>query len=298
LPVAQEAQLAVLFADVCGSTQLYETLGDTRARAIVARCIAAMADVTRRHGGTVVKTIGDEVMATFPTADAAGDAAVAMQQGITGQMAVDGRPLAIRIGFHVGAALLEEADVFGDAVNLASRVAAQAKPGQILTTGATAALLAEPARSACRQIDLAQLRGKQQQIAIFELVWRTEDATLMRAPWTAQQPAAAGRLAFLCGGSLLELGEGYPTLTIGRDEQNDLVLRSPIVSRLHARIEYRRGRFVLTDQSANGTYVVADDGTKTYVHRDDHVLTGAGTLGLGEAVAPGSEVLVRYQPCW
>jgi adenylate cyclase len=297
LAVAQEAQLAVLFADVCGSTQLYETLGDTRARAIVARCIAAMADITRRHGGTVIKTIGDEVMATFPTADAAAEAASAMQQGITGQMAVDGRPLAIRIGFHVGAALLEEADVFGDAVNLSSRVAAQAKAGQILTTGATVARFGEPARNASRQIDLAQLRGKQQQIAIFELVWKTEDATLMRAPWTAQQ-RATGRLAFMCGGSLLELGEGYPTLTIGRDEQNDLVLRSPIVSRLHARIEYRRGRFVLTDQSANGTYVVADDGTKAYVHRDDHVLAGAGTLGLGEAVTPGSEVLVRYQPCW
>lgn len=296
--MAQEAQLAVLFADVCGSTQLYETLGDTRARGIVARCIAAMTEITRRHGGTLVKTIGDEVMATFPTADAAAEAASAMQQAITGQMAVDGRPLAIRIGFHFGPALLEDADVFGDAVNVPSRVTAQAKAGQILTTGATVALLGAQAQNACRQIDLAQLRGKQQQIAIFELVWKTEDATLMRAPWSAAQQSAAGRLAFMCGGTLLELGEGYPTLTIGRDEQNDLVLRSPIVSRLHARIEFRRGRFVLTDQSANGTFVVGDDGTKAYVHRDDHVLTGSGTLGLGEAVTPGSEVLVRYQPCW
>ena len=295
--MAQEAQLAVLFADVCGSTQLYETLGDTRARAIVARCVAAMAELTRRHAGTVVKTIGDEVMATFPSADAAADAASAMQHAITGQMAVDGRPLAIRIGFHFGPALLEDADVFGDAVNVPSRVAGEAKAGQILTTGATVALLGEPARNACRQIDLAQLRGKQQQIAIFELVWRTEDVTLMRTPFSAEQ-RAAGRLAFMCGGSLLELGEGYPMLTIGRDEQNDLVVRSPIVSRLHARIEYRRGRFVLTDQSANGTYVLADDGTKVFVHREDHVLTGSGTLGLGEAATPGSEVLVRYQPCW
>ena len=74
------------------------------------------------------------------------------------------------------------------------------------------------------------------------------------------------------------------------------MVHQPVVSRLHARIEYRNGRFVLTDLSANGTYVAADDGGSSYVHRDSHVLTGAGMLGLGEAVSPESLVLVRYEP--
>ena len=292
----EEAEVAVLFADICGSMQLYDTLGDTRARSIVARSIAVMADVTRRHGGTLVKTLGDAVMTTFPTADAAADAASAMQHGITGQMAVDGRPLAIRVGFHFGSALIEDADIFGDSVNLPARMAGQAKPGQILTTGATIARLSGRAREVVRQIDYTRVRGKQHEIAIYEVVWKGEDATEMRAPWAGER-GEGGRLAFIAGGSLLELGAGYPTLTIGRGEQNDLVVRSSIVSRLHACIEYRRGRFVLTDQSANGTYIAADDGSTTYVHRDNHVLTGAGMLGLGEAVTPNSQVLVRYQPC-
>ncbi len=293
--VPREAQLAVLFADVSGSTALYDTLGDVRARSIVARCIAVMTDATQRHGGTLVKTIGDEVMTTFPDAAAAAEAACEMQDEITGQMVVEGRPLAIRVGFHFGPTLLEDADVFGDAVNLAARMASQAKSGQTLTTGATVDLLSPARRKLCRQIDLAQVRGKREEIAIYEVLWQAEDATIMRAPW-ATQHHAGGRLVLTAGSTRLEIGAGHPSLTIGRADQNDLVVHQPVVSRLHARIEFRNGRFVLTDLSANGTYVVADEDGSNYVHRDSFVLLGAGTLGLGEAVSAESLVTVRYEP--
>ena len=106
-----------------------------------------------------------------------------------------------------------------------------------------------PRRNACRQIDLTQVKGKREQIVIHEVVWRAADATLMRAPW-ATEHRDSGHLRFLAAGTRLELGEGHPSLTIGRADQNDLVVRQPVVSRLHARIEYRNGRFVLTDLSA------------------------------------------------
>ena len=291
----REAQLAVLFADVSGSTQLYDTLGDVRARTIVARCIALMTEATHRHGGTLIKTIGDEVMTTFPDPAEAAEAACEMQESITGQMVVDGRPMAIRVGFHFGPTLLEDADVFGDAVNLAARMASQAKSGQILTTGATVEQLAGARRKSCRQIDLTQVKGKREEIAIHELLWQAEDATIMRSPW-ANRHREGGRLVLTSGGTRLEVGETHSSLTIGRADQNDLVVHQPVVSRLHARVEYRNGRFVLTDLSANGTFIVADDGTTAYVHRDSRDLVGAGTLGLGEAISPDSAVTVRYEP--
>ena len=294
-PSLCEKPLAVLFADVSGSTQLYEILGDVRARGIIAHCIALMSDVTHRHGGTLVKTMGDEVMATFPDADAATEAACEMQESITGQMMVEGRRLAIRVGFHFGPTLCEAADVFGDTVNLAARLANQAKSGQILTSGATVDQLTGSRRTACRQIDFTEVRGKREQIEIHEIVWRASDATLMRAPWATER-RTSGRLLFVAGGTRLELGEGHPSLTIGRADQNDLVVRNPLVSRLHSRIEYRNGRFVLTDLSANGTYVMSDEGSESYVHRDNKELIGSGTLGLGETVSPGSPTTVRFEP--
>lgn len=287
----QEVRLAVLFADIVGSTHLYEMLGDTRARGIIAGCVGVMTDLTCRHGGTLVKTIGDEVMVTFPAANAAAEAACNMQHDISGQILVEGRPLAIRVGFHFGTALIDDTDIFGDGVNVPARMVNQAKAGQILTTGATVVHLSGHLRESCRQIDLVQVKGKQERLAIYELVWETDGATFMQDTWAIQRHGGA-RLVLMAGDTRLELGDAFPALTIGRAEQNDLVVRHPIVSRLHARIEYRNGRFVLTDQSVNGTFVAVDGGGTTYVHRDHHVLTGSGTLRLGLG---GSEAMVQYE---
>lgn len=288
-----EARLAVLFADVSGSTQLYDTLGDARARSIVARCVAIMTEMTQRHRGTVIKTIGDEVMSTFPDAAAAAEAAMDMQEAITGQMVVDGRPLAIRIGFHIGPTLREDDDVFGDAVNLAARLVGQAKAGQVLTSGEAYSELPARLRQLCRLIDRAAVRGRREEVAFHELVWQVEGVTLMNAPW-ATAPSASRHLLLSAGGTELELGEGHPSLTLGRAEQNDIVVQQPVTSRLHARIDYRNGRFMLTDLSANGTFVQPWRGDGRFVHRDSCELAGSGQLGLGEPVAPGSPATVQY----
>ena len=111
MPVTSD--LAVLFADIAGSTRLYETLGDERAFATVGRSVAGMGDACRTYDGRVVKTIGDEVMSVFATADAAAQAAIAMQSSL----ALDDNAamrVAIRIGFHFGPAIERDGDVFGD----------------------------------------------------------------------------------------------------------------------------------------------------------------------------------------
>src|SRR5688572_14853030 len=111
--MGKDIELAILFADVVGSTRLYESMGDLRARDMVALCIDAMRAATEKYQGTVIKTMGDEVMATFPTADQALDAAAQMQRQISvnRDLLVDGQPVAIRIGCHYGAVVLESRDV-------------------------------------------------------------------------------------------------------------------------------------------------------------------------------------------
>ena len=212
--------------------------GDVTAREIVARCVAIMTDATRNHGGVLIKTIGDEVMTAFRSADAAADAATEMQEAITGQLVVGGRQLAIRVGFHFGPVLIEESDIFGDAVNVASRMANQAKAGQILTTGTTVNRMSGPWRSAMRQIDRTDVKGKRDQIDVFEVVWQAENVTLIRQrPWANAPRGGGGRLVLTVGGRQVKLGELRPTLTLGRADQNDLVIRDDVVSRLHARLE-------------------------------------------------------------
>src|SRR5579863_9812582 len=119
--MGKDTELAILFADVVGSTRLFEVMGDLRARDMVTACVDVMRAATEHHNGSVIKTIGDEVMATFPTADDALNAAGQMQKQIAthNELKVEGQPVAIRIGCHFGPVVLESKDVFGASVHTA-----------------------------------------------------------------------------------------------------------------------------------------------------------------------------------
>ena len=140
-------KLAILFADVSGSTKLYETLGDAEALATIGRCLEVMRAVCDDHGGRIVKTIGDEAMAVFPLPANAAYAAIAMQKQISALRTASGAALAIHAGFHFGPVIDENADVYGDAVNVAARLSSLAKAGQTLISAETVDVLSPALRA-------------------------------------------------------------------------------------------------------------------------------------------------------
>ena len=168
-------QFAILFADVSGSTSLYEKLGDQRALAAIDSVLAEMRKSVALQHGRVVKTIGDEVMAVFPSADAAMQAACDMQTRVAAIAPIDNVQLAIRVGFHFGPAIEEGGDFFGDAVNTAARMAGLAKGGQIITSGPTVDALSPLLRKSTRDLDAMAVKGKQDEIRIFEVIWQDSD---------------------------------------------------------------------------------------------------------------------------
>ena len=289
----QPVSLAILFADISGSTRLYEMLGDVRARERTAQCLAILTRVIQQHGGTVIKTIGDEVMSTFPSADAAVQAASAMQETVAVEVAPGEIPLDIRVGLHFGAALIEAGDVFGDAVNVAARIVALAKARQILTTGQTVTNLSPLLRAGTRHLDRAPVKGKQEEIDVYEVIWREEDLTRMEG---YQIPSAdsQARLQLRLREQELEVTHNRPVVTIGRGPQNDIVVLDNLASRLHARIEYRRGKFVLIAQSTNGTFVLIQGGEKAYLRREEQALRGTGVISLGRTVSEDSSEAIHF----
>ena len=280
-----------------GSTRLYDVLGDVRARDMVAICIDVMRTATEQHQGTVIKTMGDEVMATFPTADAALEAGAQMQQQISthAQLKVDGQPVAIRIGCHFGPVMLENRDVFGAAVHTANRMTSQAKAGQIVVSAATVERLSPEWRAASRQIDIATLKGQGNEVALYEVLWQTEDVTSM-VPGIAieARPARGMRLRLRFDGRELLVDEQHSSITIGRAEDNDVVVKGNLISRLHARIEISRNKFVLIDQSTNGTFVQTAEGEESFVRRDSLQIRGQGMIGLGRLPEQSSPQTIRF----
>jgi adenylate cyclase len=295
--MGRDIEVAILFADVVGSTQLYEQLGDVKAREMVGRCLEIMREATEAFGGNVIKTMGDEVMSTFPTADEAMNAARRMQESISTsyELSHDKGHVAIRIGCHFGSVVQEQRDIFGSAVHIANRMTSQAKANQIITTLSTVERLSPDWQSMARQIDIATVRGKADEVVLFEVLWQPEEATSMlpTVPWTKRSDHAK-RLSLRYQGKEITVGEGRKSVTLGRAEDNDLVVKGNLISRLHARVEASRDKFTLFDESTNGTFVQTDTGEEIFVRRDSTQLTGEGVIGLGRVAQPGTALAVHY----
>jgi hypothetical protein len=220
-----------------------------------------------------------------------------MQQQISShaQLKVDGQPVSIRIGCHFGPVMLENRDVFGATVHTANRMTSQAKAGQIITTAATVERLSPEWRASCRQIDIAAIKGQGNEVALYEVLWQSEDVTSMvPAISMNSRPVRLLRLRLRANERDLVIDEQHSSITIGRAEDNDVVIKGNLISRLHARIEISRNKFVLIDQSTNGTFVQTADGEESFVRRDSLQIKGEGTIGLGRLPEQDSPQTIRF----
>src|SRR3989440_10576218 len=288
-----DTELAVLFADVSGSTRLYEKLGNAHALVAVGRCLDLVRAVCEGRGGRVVKTIGDEAMTVFRSVDDTAEAAAEIQAKLDELPPVGGTRLAMRIGFQFGAAIESDGDVFGDSVNVAARMVALAKAGQVITSSETVAALSPWLQSRFRELDSLTVKGKAQDVRICELLWQ-ESADELTALSTRPKSQPA-KMWLRLGEREIELTESQDALTLGRDLQCDIVIGDKMASRMHARIERRRDKFVLVDQSSNGTYVTVDGEKEILVRREELVLRRRGQISFGHsASAPGSGEVVMF----
>jgi len=295
--MAKDLEVAILFADVVGSTQLYDKFGDTKASETVAACLSVMKDSTHEFNGTVIKTIGDEVMVTFADVDDAMSAAIMMQTRITADNKEEGRiPVSIRIGCHFGPVVQEQNDIFGAAVHTANRMTSQAKARQVVISGETVKKMSDKFKEQTRQIDVASVRGRIDEVALYELLWNPDEATSMlpTIEWEGRgKNASKVELSFR--DQSIEVNDQRKSVSLGRADDNDLVIKGNLISRIHAKIEMRRGKILLIDQSTNGTFLQNIEGDETFVRRDSIELHGEGTIGLGRTEEPGSSLAVHFK---
>ena len=287
----QVSEVSVLFADVSGSTKLYETAGDAVAHAAIEKCVNIMRDKTLNAKGRVIKTIGDEVMSAFPTADQAADAAIEMQSAIAELPPLGNTQIGIRVGFNHGPVVERDGDVFGDAVNLAARLAGVATKGQIITARDTVMLMSPMLKAATRAITTIQVKGKAQEIQVYELIWQqSEDMTTLASQKSVYKPKNAKLRLAVQGGEVF-LSAERPAVALGRDAAADLVIKDRMASRAHGKIERRLDKFILTDHSANGTFVTIEGDKEIVLRREEFTLRGHGWIAFGQSRATATDVI-------
>ncbi len=291
-------QATLLFADICGSTGLFERYGDLRARQIEAEVLELLASCTVDNQGTVVKTIGDEIMSHFPNAACGVQAACEMQLGVKDDAMLAELGIAIRVGLHHGPVLFEKDDVFGDAVNVAARMVALAKADQIITTKETVAALSTRERHTTRNLGSAWVRGKQNEVEIAEVIWHeTGSLTQLSSGETEKilRNQLYARLHLSYREQNLAIAPSAQIFTIGRSPKSNLVVERELVSRTHASIEFRQGKFIFKDNSINGTHLLLENGTHFFLRREEIALHERGVICLGQAAFDNNPDVIRYE---
>ena len=292
----ETAQRAVLFVDVTDSTKLYESLGDTVALALINGVFARLDKVIAKHSGVVVKTLGDGIICAFEDPDHAFRAACEIQATVHAAAQGTQNRLQLKIGFTYGPVILSKGDVFGDTMNVCSRLVVLANPEQILTSAQTVEALSPGLRARCRALFPTRIKGKAEEVAVSDVMWRYDPAVtetnLTRADFAK---AVQQSLKLIYRGNIFVVNRGRPSIQMGRDDSNDVVIVSLFASRIHARVHTREGHFVITDLSSNGTFLMVDEhASEVHLRREEAVLNGRGWIGLGKNATRHGDHSVRY----
>ena len=287
----EKTSMAMLFADVSDSTRMYEALGDTVAFGKVRECLDLLKQIALAFNGRVVKTIGDGAMCVFPTADAAAEAAGEMQSQISQRPGEGKAKLMIRIGFHFGPVIEEGEDVFGDAVNLAARMSGLALPGQVVTTGDTVDTMSNHLRETTRRLTTMPVKGKVVEVDVHEFMWQTssERTVIPGRPRVAVVDSGPSMKLSYRGREIVV----KDTVWFGRGPDNTVVIADKMASRRHAKIDLRSGKFVLVDQSSNGTFVTLG-GDEMRLRREETILHGSGVITFGHGAAEAGAEVVEF----
>ncbi len=283
----------MMFADVVGSTRIYEELGDAEAQYTISHALNVVGDIVRRHEGKVVKTAGDDVLSTFRSADDALAAACAIHDTFDENRIFEDLVLAFHIGIHSGTGIFTEDDIYGDAVNVAARLTGVAKSGQIITSKETVDQLTNGLAAQAREFDTIPVKGREKPVRMFDIIWKhTGDETSLLE--VASGVFGGKLLTLKFRGQSLNILPEPQTFILGRGIDSGLIIPVSMVSRQHASIEYRRDKFVLRDTSTNGTYVRIN-GEDVFIKREETPLAGSGIISLGKAIDDKPELNIQFQ---
>lgn len=298
------AQVTVVFADLTGSTGVFEVLGNVRATQVVTRLTDGIGKVCTAQHGRVVKNLGDGVLMVFARNDDAIEAVIEMQRSHTERIKAwpENAKMRLQVGMARGEVIEQGADFFGDAVNLASRLSDLSGPEQILAADSVIDQLAFSSTVRVRSLGAMDIRGRNEACMVYRVEWKNEilsdfftvPAGLMVAP-LAQAPPQVGTLTL----SWLDVETVFASTTLpvylGRVAEAHFVVSDPRVSRLHAKISWQAGQFHLEDVSSYGTWVrFAGNDAFVALRRQECVLLTEGEIALGAPFEDFTVPTVRF----
>ncbi len=289
----------IMFADIVGSTALYESLGDGEAQRIIAECLSLAKESTSGRGGTLVTELGDEIMTIFTDPGDAAAAACEIHAKMT-ENKVEGAEdinLRMRIGMHFGPVSSDNDAMMSETSKIAHWAASNAKPEQTLGTAAVIDNLPRIYQAVSRFVDDETWNFVSvEHMALHEIIWDVESVTAYSGEIPTLDTQRCAGVTFSAYGDSVTVNMDRPVISIGRGKENDLIIRNDLASRQHISAQFSRGRCTITDNSTNGTVIFAKGEKSGHaLKRESHTLEASGTIVLGHPSEVDDKHIVRFQ---
>ncbi len=299
------AEVTVVFADLTGSTGVFEVLGNVKATRVVTRLTDWIGKVCAAKQGRVVKNLGDGVLMVFARNDDAIEAAIEMQRSHTERIKTwpENARMRLQVGMARGEVVEQDSDFFGDAVNLASRLSDLSGPEQILGADSVIDQLSANSPVRFRSLGAMDIRGRNEACMVYRVEWQNEilsdfftvPAGLTASPFARTVPEI-GVITLVWLDVETSFVSGELPIYLGRVPEAQFVVSDPRVSRLHAKISWRTGKFHLEDVSSYGIWVrFTGSNAVVALRRQECVLLEEGEVALGAPFEDFSVPTVRFK---
>ncbi|MBB1073624.1 adenylate/guanylate cyclase domain-containing protein [Rhodoferax sp. 4810] len=297
-------QSTVVFADLYGSTGVFEALGNAKATEVVTQATAWVAQRCSAHGGKVVKFLGDGVLILFEDSTKAVLAVMDLQHSY--QQLLSRMPpkayMPLRIGVARGGVEIVADDCYGDAVNIAARLSELTGPHQIWVNSEAVLDGFDLPDERFRMLGPIHIRGRAEPCKVFQVEWQdnlgSEQLTIhagFEASKLGGRDALGVHIELSWENQMSSFNAFDLPVHIGRTHQVEFVVSDARVSRTHARLDWRNGSVVLVDLSSFGCWVrFAGSGSVLLLRREECVLHGQGEIALGTSFSDPSAPVVKF----
>jgi adenylate cyclase len=298
------AILTIVFADLTGSTGIFETLGNTRATELVTQTTHWIGKLLQARGGRVIKYLGDGVLAAFIDNQAAVLAMTEVQRLQRERTLNYGNQhkIQIKAGLARDDVIEQDGDCFGDAVNVASRLSDLAEAEQIFASQSVIDAMWTDGEISYRNLGPMDIRGKSGPANVYRIDWQrdttSEMMTVQAGLATLGVPAAQwpDAIALTWHDHTQTFGPADFPVFIGRGNEVQFPVLDPRASRMHVRLERRGALFVLTDVSSYGTWVrFAGSSAVISLRRQECVLTDKGDMALGGTFEDPNAAVISFR---
>jgi class 3 adenylate cyclase len=244
-------ELTVLFADICRSTALFNRLGDQEALNLIMKALELAGEIVTGQNGNIIGTIGDEIMCTFKSPEDALIAARQIHKMMQQNTLMQSNQLAMRVGINSGAVVSLSNSVYGDTVNIAARLAKQAKANQSLLSSNTSASINHILRDQLRHVGKINLRGKAGAIEVHELLETDTEEEITEVSSNEELVTRSFLMTARFRTRKMRFDPMLVRFLFGRGQHCDQSIDHPTISREHAEILYRNGQFAMSSRVVN-----------------------------------------------